>query len=75
MFTLVDQEKKEILTLEDLGRISELMKYNLSDEDIQEVVNNVAGFGKREITWEQFDKYIVKKMDKKHAAQWVSRST
>ncbi len=69
MFTLVDQEKKEILTLEDLGRISELMKYNLSDEDIQEVVNNVAGFGKREITWEQFDKYIVKKMDKKHAAQ------
>lgn len=46
MFTLVDQEKKEILTLDDLRRISELMKYNLTDEDIQEVVNNVAGFGK-----------------------------
>jgi len=27
------------------------MKFNLADEDIQEVVNNVAGFGKKEITW------------------------
>jgi hypothetical protein len=29
------------------------------------VVNNVAGFGKKEISWEQFNKYIAKKVDKK----------
>jgi hypothetical protein len=29
------------------------------------VINNVAGFGKREISWEQFNKYIAKKIDKK----------
>lgn len=28
-------------------------------------MNNVAGFGKKEITWEQFNKYIAKKVDKK----------
>ena len=33
-----------------MKRISEQLKYNLSDEEIQEVINNVAGFGKSEIS-------------------------
>ena len=45
-----------------------MMKFNLGDQEIQEVVNNVAGFGKKEISWEQFDKYILKKVDKKSSA-------
>jgi Ca2+-binding EF-hand superfamily protein len=68
MFNLVDLEKKETLTFEDLKRISDMMKFNLGDEEIQEVVNNVAGFGKKEITWEQFDKYILKKVEKKSSS-------
>lgn len=44
------------------------MKYNLEDDEIQEVINNVAGFGKKEITWDQFNKYIAKKVEKKLAA-------
>jgi hypothetical protein len=39
----------------------------MEDSEIQEVINNVAGFGKKEITWEQFNKYIAKKVDKKGA--------
>lgn len=46
MFNLVDFEKKETLNFEDLKKISDMMKFNLGDEEIQEVVNNVAGFGK-----------------------------
>jgi centrin-3 len=65
MFALVDPDQKEILDVEDLRRISEQLKYNLTEDDIKEVVNNVAGFGKREITWDQFNKYIAKKADKK----------
>ena len=65
MFELVDPEHREKLDMPDLKRISEQLKYNLNDEEIQEVVNNVAGFGKEEITWEQFNKYIAKKVDKK----------
>lgn len=65
MFALVDPEQKEVLEMEDLKRISEQLKYNLTEDDIKEVVNNVAGFGKREITWDQFNKYIAKKVDKK----------
>lgn len=65
MFALVDPEAKEVLEFADLKRISDQLKFNMSDEDIQEVINNVAGFGKKEITWEQFNKYISKKVDKK----------
>ena len=65
MFGLVDEENKEILTFVDLKRISEQLKFNLTDEELQEVINNVAGFGKKEITWDQFNKYIAKKVDKK----------
>lgn len=68
MFNLVDLDKKEMLTFEDLKRISDMMKFNLGDEEIQEVVNNVAGFGKKEISWEQFDKYILKKVEKKNSS-------
>lgn len=65
MFTLVDPNSKEVLEFDDLKRISDQLKYNLSDEQIQEVINNVSGFGKKDITWEQFNKYIAKKVDKK----------
>lgn len=62
MFNLVDFDKKESLNFEDLKKIADIMKFNLGDEQIQEVINNVAGFGKKEISWEQFDKYILKKV-------------
>jgi Ca2+-binding EF-hand superfamily protein len=51
MFKLLDGEDKQILNFYDLVRISEQMKYNLSEEEIQDVINNVAGFGRSEITW------------------------
>jgi Ca2+-binding EF-hand superfamily protein len=62
MFDLVDPEQKKKLEFDDLKRISEQLKYNLNDEEIQEVINNVAGFGKSEITYEQFNKYIARKL-------------
>lgn len=65
MFALVDEENKDILTFADLKKISEQLKFNLTEEELQEVINNVAGFGKKEITWDQFNKYISKKVDKK----------
>ena len=65
MFNLIDPNQKGSLDIEDLKKISEHFHYNLSDDDLQEVINNVAGFGKSEITWDQFNKYIQRKIDKK----------
>lgn len=65
MYDLVNPDQKEVLNLDDLKRISEQLKYNMSEDELQEVINNVAGFGKQEISWEQFNRYIAKKVDKK----------
>lgn len=62
MFDLVDPEQKKKLQFDDLKRISDQLKYNLNEEEIQEVINNVAGFGKKEITFQQFNKYIARKI-------------
>lgn len=46
MFVLVDKKAKEKLDFDDLKQISQQLRFNLEDNDIQEVINNVAGFGK-----------------------------
>lgn len=65
IFTLVDPKGKEQLEFEDLKRISEQLKFNLQDEDIREVINNVSGFNARSISWEKFNSYIQKKIEKR----------
>ena len=65
---MCDIEGKEKLTFSDLRKISDAMKYNLSDDAIQEIITTVSGKGKREITWEQFNGYLAKKVEKKNIA-------
>jgi uncharacterized tellurite resistance protein B-like protein len=48
-----------------LKRISEQLKFNLQDEDIREVINNVSGFNSKSISWEKFNSYIQKKIEKR----------
>jgi Ca2+-binding EF-hand superfamily protein len=38
------------------------MRYNLTDDEIQEVINSVSGKGKRDISWEQFNTFVAKKI-------------
>lgn len=60
------------MTFSDLRKISDAMKYNLSDEAIQEIINTVSGSGKREITWEQFNEYLGRKAERKNnGAAWL----
>ena len=67
MFDLVDINGKTELDFEDLRRIADQLRFNLSDDDIREVITNVAGYGDthKAITWEKFNKYIQKKIDKR----------
>lgn len=54
------------MTFSDLRKISDAMKYNLSDEAIQEIITTVSGKGKREVTWEQFNDYLARKVERRH---------
>jgi Ca2+-binding EF-hand superfamily protein len=38
------------------------MKYNLSDNEIQEVINTVSGKTKKDITWDEFNSYLTAKV-------------
>ena len=65
MFELVDLEGKEKLTIGDLLRISDQLGYGLSVDEIGQLVRNIAGPKAREITWQQFDEHVAKKIEKK----------
>lgn len=45
MFDLVDVKGKTELDFEDLRRIADQLRFNLTDEDIREVITNVSGYG------------------------------
>lgn len=58
-------EKKEYLTAEDLKYISNELRYNLTDDDINEVIHNVAGYENDSISYEKFEKYLSRKIHKR----------
>ena len=62
---MIDLERKEYLTAEDLKFISNELRYNLTDEDINEVIHNVAGYEADAIPFEKFEKYLARKIHKR----------
>lgn len=63
----MDVNGKTELDFADLRRIADQLRFNLTDEDIREVITNVAGYGElnKVISWEKFNKYIQKKIEKR----------
>jgi Ca2+-binding EF-hand superfamily protein len=42
-----------------------MLKLNLSEDNIQESIQSIAGKGKQHITWEQFNIFVEKKAEKR----------
>jgi len=42
-----------------------MLKLNLNDDQVQEAIQSIAGKGKQQITWEQFNAVLAKKFEKK----------
>lgn len=61
-------EGKGELNLHDLRYISEQLKYGYSDEQLVEIIHSVGGFGAETISWEKFNKFIQRKVDKRRFA-------
>ena len=53
------------LDLHDLRYINDQLKYGYSDEQLVEIIHSVGGFGAETITWEKFDKFIKRKVEKR----------
>jgi len=71
IWELLDFEAKEVLTPEDIRFISNELKFNLTEDDIKEVIQNVAGYEADSIPYDKFEKYMARKIHKRQLEQEV----
>lgn len=50
-FALVDREGEERITFSNLKKVSNMLKLNLNDDQVQDAIQSIAGKGKQQITW------------------------
>jgi Ca2+-binding EF-hand superfamily protein len=64
-FTLLDVQAKGELDLNDLRYISEQLKYGYNDDQLVEIIHSVGGYGAETISWDKFNKFIQRKVDRR----------
>lgn len=64
-FTLLDVQAKGELDLNDLRYISEQLKYGYTDDQLVEIIHSVGGYGAETISWDKFNKFIQRKIDRR----------
>ena len=67
-FTLLDIQAKGELTMDDLRYINEQLKYGYNDDQLIEIVHTVGGYGAETVTWEKFNKFVERKLNKRKLA-------
>jgi Ca2+-binding EF-hand superfamily protein len=58
-------QAKGELDLNDLRYISDQLKYNYNDDQLVEIIHSVGGYDAETITWEKFNKFIQRKVEKR----------
>ena len=56
------------LDLNDLRYINEQLKYGYSDDQLIEIIHSVGGYGAETVSWEKFNKFIQRKVDRRRLA-------
>jgi Ca2+-binding EF-hand superfamily protein len=67
-FDLVQQEGEERITFNNFKKLAAMLKLNLTDDQIQDAIQSIAGKGKQHLTWDQFNAFLAKKVEKKNRA-------
>lgn len=64
-FALLDTQGKGELDINDLRYINEQLKYGYTDEQLQDIIHSVGGYGAESISADRFNKFIEKKVLKR----------
>lgn len=64
-FNLLDVSGKGELDINDLRYISDQLKYGYDEDQLVELIHSVGGFGAETVTWDKFNKFIEKKINKR----------
>lgn len=67
-FKLLDVQGKGDLDLNDMRYINEQLKYGYSDDQLVEIIHSVGGFGAETISWDKFNKFIERKVNRRRLA-------
>ena len=62
---LADPKGEERIPFDAWKKMAHMLKLNMNEDQISESIQNIAGKGKQSITWEQFNAFLAKKMEKK----------
>ena len=58
-------QAKGELDLNDLRYINDQLKYGYNEDQLVDIIHSVGGYGAETITWEKFNKFIQKKVDRR----------
>ena len=61
----MDVQGKGELDMNDMRYISEQLGYNYSDEQLQDLIHSVGGYGAETISADRFNRFIEKKISKR----------
>ena len=64
-FALMDTQGKGELDLNDMRYINEQLKYGYSDEQLQDIIHAVGGYGAETVSADRFNKFIDRKIQKR----------
>lgn len=67
---MLDIQGKGELDLNDLRHISEQLKYGYNDDQLIEIIHSVGGYGAETISYDKFNKFITKKIEKRKLIGW-----
>ncbi|KAM3143264.1 hypothetical protein pb186bvf_004596 [Paramecium bursaria] len=65
LFNTIDIEEKQTLAADDIKLISKDLHFNLTDQEVVDVIHNVGGYEATEITLDKFEKYLARKVQKR----------
>lgn len=67
MFELIAEEREsKALSFDELRDAAKQGHFNLNDDEIQEVIKRVGGADATEITYDQFERYLGRKVDSRN---------
>jgi Ca2+-binding EF-hand superfamily protein len=64
----LDIQGKGELDFADLVYINEQLKYGYTNEQLLEIVHSIGGFGAETVTWDRFNKFIQRKIERRRLA-------
>lgn len=66
-FALLDTQGKGELDINDMRYLNEQLKYGYTEEQLQDLIKSVGGFGADSIAWDRYNKVLEKRVRSRKA--------